>query len=59
MVSQLVEEESAIISVYYGQEIEEAAAQALGEELGEQYPQCEVEVHYGGQPIYYYLISVE
>ena len=59
MVSQLVEEESAIISVYYGQEIEEAAAQVLGEELGEQYPQCEVEVHYGGQPIYYYLISVE
>lgn len=59
MVSQLVEEESAIVSVYYGQEIEEAAAQALGEELGEQYPQCEVEVHYGGQPIYYYLISVE
>lgn len=59
MVSQLVEEESAIISVYNGQEIEEAAAQALGEELGEQYPQCEVEVHYGGQPIYYYLISVE
>ncbi len=59
MVSQLVEEESAIISVYYGQEIEEAAAQVLGEELGEQYPQCEVEVHYGGQPIYYYLKSVE
>ncbi len=59
MVSQLVEEESAIVSVYYGQEIEEAAAQVLGEELGEQYPQCEVEVHYGGQPIYYYLISVE
>ena len=59
MVSQLVEEESAIISVYYGQEIEEAAAQVLGEELGEQYPQCEVEVHSGGQPIYYYLISVE
>lgn len=59
MVSQLVEEESAIVSVYYGQEIEEAAAQALGKELGEQYPQCEVEVHYGGQPIYYYLISVE
>ena len=59
MVSQLVEEESAISSVYYGQEIEEAAAQVLGEELGEQYPQCEVEVHYGGQPIYYYLISVE
>ena len=44
---------------YYGEEIEEAAANKLGAELEEAYPDCEVEVHSGGQPIYYYVISVE
>lgn len=59
MVAQMVEEDSSIISVYYGEEIEEEAAEALGSELEELYPDCEVEVHPGGQPIYYYIISVE
>ena len=59
MVAQMVEEDSSIISVYYGEEIEEDAAEALGNELEELYPDCEVEVHSGGQPIYYYIISVE
>ena len=59
MVGQLVDGDSAIISIYYGQDVEEGTAQKLGEEIGETYPGCEVEVHYGGQPIYYYLISVE
>lgn len=59
MVAEMADEDSAIISVYYGEEVEEAAAQKLGAELEEQYPECEVEVHFGGQPIYYYVISVE
>lgn len=59
MVAEMADEDSAIISVYYGEEVEEAAAQKLGAELEEQYPDCEVEVHFGGQPIYYYVISVE
>lgn len=59
LVSQLVDEDSAIISIYYGEEIDEPAAQKLGAELEEAYPDCEVEVHLGGQPIYYYVISVE
>lgn len=59
MVAQMADEDSAIISVYYGEEVEEATAQKLGAELEEQYPDCEVEVHFGGQPIYYYVISVE
>ncbi len=59
LVAQLVDEDSAIISIYYGEEIEEAAANKLGAELEEAYPDCEVEVHSGGQPIYYYVISVE
>lgn len=59
MVAQMVDEDSAIISIYYGEEIEDEAAEQLGKELGEQYPDCEIEVHYGGQPIYYYVVSVE
>lgn len=59
LVAQLVDEDSAIISIYYGEEIEEPAAKKLGSELEEAYPDCEVEVHFGGQPIYYYVISVE
>lgn len=59
LVAQLVDEESAIISIYYGEEIKEETAQQLGSELEETYPDCEVEVHFGGQPIYYYVISVE
>lgn len=59
MVAEMVDEDSAIISVYYGEEVEEAAAEKLGAELEEQYGDCEVEVHFGGQPIYYYVISVE
>ncbi len=59
LIAQLVDEDSAIISIYYGEEIEEAAAEQLGAELEETYPDCEVEVHFGGQPIYYYVISVE
>ncbi len=59
MVAQMVDEESAIISIYYGEEVGAEEAQNLGEQLQEQYPDCEVEVHCGGQPIYYYVISVE
>ena len=59
MVAEMVDEDSAIISVYYGEEVDESAAEKLGAELQEQYPDCEVEVHFGGQPIYYYVISVE
>lgn len=59
MVAEMVDEDSAIISIYYGEEVKEAAAQKLGAELEEQYPECEIEVHFGGQPIYYYVISVE
>lgn len=59
MVDQMVDEDSAIISIYYGEEVQDEAAEQLGKELGEQYPDCEIEVHYGGQPIYYYVVSVE
>lgn len=59
MVAEMIDEESSIISIYYGEEVKEEDASALGAELEEKYPDVEVELHYGGQPIYYYVISVE
>ena len=55
----MVDCDSELISVYYGKEMSEEKAQALGEKLGEAFPDCDVEVNAGGQPIYYYIISVE
>jgi DAK2 domain fusion protein YloV len=59
MVAEMVDEESAIICIYYGEEVTEEDANALGVALEEKYPEVEVEIHFGGQPIYYYVISVE
>ncbi len=58
-IDLMADEETELISVYYGEDITEEDANALGEELQEKYPDCEVEVYEGGQPIYYYVVSVE
>lgn len=59
MVNQLVDDESGIISLYYGDEVSEEDATALADKLQEKYEDLEVEVNNGGQPIYYYILSVE
>jgi DAK2 domain fusion protein YloV len=59
MFKELVDDMSEIISIYYGEEVDEAVANELGEKVGEMFPECDVEVHFGGQPIYYYVVSVE
>lgn len=59
MIEQLIDEDSAIVSIYYGEDAKEDAANAIGQKITEAHPDVEVEVHYGGQPIYYYVISVE
>ena len=59
MLEAMVDDESCVISIYYGQDVEEAAASALEEKVQALYPDLDVEVHSGGQPIYYYLVSVE
>ncbi len=59
MVDQLVDEESGIISLYYGEDVSEEDAQSLADQLQEKYEDLEVEVNDGGQPIYYYILSVE
>ena len=59
MVAEMVDEESEIISIYYGEDVSEEDAEVLSDVLAEKYPECEIELNQGGQPIYYYLISVE
>ncbi len=59
MIDALVDEDSAIVSIYYGEDMKEEDASVIGSKIEEKYPDVEVEIHYGGQPIYYYVISVE
>lgn len=59
LVEQLMTEESSLVSLYYGQEITETAAQTLADRIAAEHPDVDVEIHEGGQPIYYYVLSVE
>ena len=59
MLEAMVNEESELISIYYGADITEEDAEKMQMAVEASYPDCDVEVHYGGQPIYYYIVSVE
>lgn len=59
MISNLIDEDTEIISIYYGQDVTEGDASAIADKVEELYPDVDVEVNMGGQPIYYYIISVE
>ena len=59
MLSQLVDEESELISIYYGADVTEEDAAALTEKIEELYPDVDIDTHSGGQPIYYYVLAVE
>ena len=59
LVESLVDEDSAIITLFYGEDIQEEQAEALRESLEEKFEDIDIELYYGGQPIYYYLVSVE
>ena len=59
MMKAIVTDEDELITVYYGADTTEADAEAVTAEIADAYPNCDVECHMGGQPLYYYLISVE
>ena len=59
MLAQLVDEDTELISLYYGQDVQEESAENLAQEIEDLYPDVDVDVHSGGQPIYYYVLSVE
>ena len=59
LLEALMDEDSELVSLYYGEDVTEEDAEALAEKIMEEYPDVDVEVHSGGQPIYYYVLSVE
>ena len=59
MIDSMMDEDMELISIYYGQETKEEDAAALRDKVAEKYPTCDVELQYGGQPIYYYIVSAE
>lgn len=59
LLGQLVDEDSELISLYYGEKVKEEDAERFIAEIGELYPDVDVDAHYGGQPIYYYVLAVE
>ncbi len=59
MLAELVDEDSELISIYYGADVSEEDAMQLTEEIESLYPDVDVDTHFGGQPIYYYVLAVE
>ena len=59
MIEDMMEDDKELISIYYGSEVSEETAGELKDRVEERYPRCDVELQYGGQPIYYYIVSAE
>ena len=59
MLAELVDEDSELVSIYYGTDVTEEDASVLTETIQDLYPDVDVETHFGGQPIYYYVLAVE
>lgn len=59
LIKKLMDEDSELVTLYYGEGMTEEDAKAVAEVMEEYDDELEVEVHYGGQPIYYYFVSVE
>lgn len=59
MVTEMVTDETELISIYYGEDVTKEAAEAFRAEIEQNCPSCDIELQYGGQPIYYYVISAE
>ena len=59
LLQKAVTEDSEIISIYYGADVTKEDAEEIAAYVEEQYPDCDVELQDGGQPLYYYIIAVE
>ena len=55
----MVQPDDELITLFYGEDVSESEASRLAEQIAEDHPTCEVELQYGGQPLYYYIIMVE
>lgn len=58
-LEKMVDEDASILTIYFGEEVSETNAAALAERLANSYKDVEIEMHGGGQPLYYYVISIE
>lgn len=59
LIKALKTDDHEMITLYYGADVTEEDAEALAAKVSEEFPDCEVDFHYGGQPVYYYLVSLE
>ena len=59
LIEQMSDDESELLSIYYGSDVSKEQADNLVAMIQEKYPDYEIEVHSGGQPIYYYILSIE
>ena len=59
MIADMIDDDTELISIYYGAEVAEEEAEDLGAKIEALYPKCDVELQFGGQPIYYYIVSAE
>ena len=59
LISKLKDPSHEVITLYYGEEVTEEQAEEMKEKLSELYPDCDVDAHFGGQPVYYYIVSLE
>ena len=59
MLEKMMNDDKELISVYYGDEVNEEDANSLRDRISSRFPDCDVELQFGGQPIYYYIVSAE
>lgn len=59
LINSMMDDDAELISIYFGQDVDEETAQALADDVEAKYPDCDIELQCGGQPIYYYIVSVE
>ena len=59
LIDEMLDDDSDFVSLYYGDEVSEEEAEELLEQIEKEFPDIEFELNYGGQPIYYYYISIE
>lgn len=59
LLSTMIDEDSELVSVFYGDGVTEEDANALADQIAETYPDVDIDVQFGGQPVYYYILSVE
>ena len=59
MIKKLMSDDLELISIYYGSDITEDEATKLRDKVAEEFSNCDIELQYGGQPIYYYIVSTE